>query len=309
MSHLSYGIVGLGVISKFYVQALERMPAVRLAAVCDVNENALRPFQGTLPCHLDYRRLLEQDGLDGVIVNVPNDRHFDICRDVIQAGLAVCVEKPLATRLDEGERLTDLAEEQGTVLFTAFHRRYNMPVRALQRRIEGGAPITAMTVRYFERIEDHVGDDGWYLDPERCGGGCVADNGPNAFDLVRMFLGDVEVVDAKVTRDAFGVDRDAVVTLRSAAGAQAVVELDWSYQHGELKDVEVHLAGGTVDRADMLDGYPEFKSSLAHEYVGVLEDFSRCVLAGRNLSHNGLEALRLVDSAYRAEGAAAHGIA
>ena len=156
-------------------------------------------------------------------------------------------------------------------------------------------------MRYFERIEEHVGRDRWYLDPERCGGGCVADNGPNAFDLVHLLLGPVALERADVVRDAAGVDRRATIELRADSGATARVELDWSYPHGEATDVRVELAGGHRDGADMLAGHPGFKSSLAHEYVGVLRHFAD-VLRGRVRSWpDGLEPLRLVTEVYRSE--------
>jgi predicted dehydrogenase len=254
-----------------------------------------------VPCHRSHQALLEREDLDAIVVNVPNDKHAEVCRDAIAAGRAVCVEKPLATRLDEGQELARLAKERGTVLFTAFHRRYNTNVLSLLRRVSEMAPIESMTVRYLERIEDHTGTDRWYLEPERCGGGCVADNGPNAFDLVRLFLGDVHVTRARVDREPGGADRQARITLRAASGVPATVQLDWSYPAGECKDVEVHLTDGTVLRADMLAGYPGFKSSLEHEYVGVLEDFGRAVRLTEDRAEGGLAALRLVDASYRAE--------
>jgi len=158
-----------------------------------------------------------------------------------------------------------------------------------------------MAVRYLERIEEHVGADRWYLDPARCGGGCVADNGPNAFDLVRFFLGDVELVDANVVRDRHGVDRQAVVALRARSGATARVELDWDHP-GECKDVEVVLADGRVFTADMLAGYPAFKGSLWHEYVGVLADFVFTMAAGVPGDADGLAVLELVDEVYARTG-------
>ncbi|GLW66951.1 inositol 2-dehydrogenase [Actinomadura rubrobrunea] len=304
MSTLRLGVVGLGVISRFYLKALDRFPDVRLAAVCDLREEALRPFRDTTPCHRDHRAMLEREDLDAIVVNVPNDRHVEICWDAVLSGRAVCVEKPLATRYEDGLELSRHAWAHDTVLFTAFHRRYNDNVLKLQRRLRGKPPIEWMRVRYLERIEEHVGDDRWYLDPERCGGGCVADNGPNAFDLVRMFLGDVELESAEIQRDDQGVDRQALITLRASSGASATVELDWSYPNGEAKDVEVRLADGTVLSADMLDGFPVFKSSLEHEYVGVLDDFVRRVRAGDASDDGGLAALRLVHACYSAERAA-----
>ncbi len=155
-------------------------------------------------------------------------------------------------------------------------------------------------MRYLERIEEHAGTDTWYLDPDRCGGGCVADNGPNAFDLVESLLGPAEAVAAHVTRDAAGTDRQAGITLR-AGDARARVLLDWSHP-GERKDVEVRTADGAVLAVDMLAGHSEFKGSLWHEYVGVLADFERRVRDGLVEDPGGPSALRLVGDAYRLAG-------
>lgn len=301
MSPLRIGVIGLGVISRFYLAAFDRLPTLDLAAVCDLRDEALAPHRGVLPCHRDHRRMLAEVELDAVVVNVPNDAHAEVCRDVLRAGVAVCVEKPLALDPEQGRELVDLARARDTVLFTAFHRRYNDPVLALRRELPPDVPVTGVVVRYLERIEEHVGQDRWYLDPGRCGGGCVADNGPNAFDVVRLFLGDLTLEAAEVTRDAGGVDRQALVRLRSTGGVPATVKLDWSYPHGEAKDVTVRLADGTERHADMLRDCHEFKGSLWHEYVGVLRDFERVVRAGRDVAEDGQAMLELVAATYRAE--------
>jgi predicted dehydrogenase len=294
------GIIGLGVISRFYLAALQSAACARLVAVCDLDENRLAAAPAQVPRYRDHRELLRAADLDAVVVNVPNDLHFPVCRDALAAGRAVCVEKPLATHPHDGHQLARLSLQSGTVLFTSFHRRYNREVDALRQRIASGAPIVSLTVRYEETIEEHAGRDRWYLDPERCGGGCVADNGPNAFDLVRLFLGDVRVTEATVHRDARGVDRQAHVLLTAPSGAAARVVLDWSCP-GERKTVEVRLADGTVDHADMLAGHPEFKGSLWHEYVGVVQDFTDVLSGRRTNDPGGLAALELVAATYAYE--------
>ncbi|MFC6063355.1 Gfo/Idh/MocA family protein [Streptomyces ochraceiscleroticus] len=295
------GVIGLGAISRYYLAAIDRLPGWTLAAVCDPREAALTPHRGHVPCHTGHQALLAEPGLDAVVVAVPNHAHAAICRDALRAGLPVCVEKPLALHAGEGRELTALARAHATPLFTAFHRRYNDEVRRLQRDVAAArAPIASLKVRYLERIEEHIGGDTWYLDPERCGGGCVADNGPNAFDLVRQFLGDVEVSEASITRDAQGTDRQAVIGLRAADGRTATVELDWSYP-GEAKDIEVRLRDGTVRHADMLARHPGFKASLWHEYTGILDDFAAARPPGADDTDDGLAALELVAASYRTE--------
>jgi predicted dehydrogenase len=293
---LRTGLVGLGVISRFYLEALRTAPGLDLVAVCDRDPAVLAAHPVGTRGYTDHARMLDEAGLDALVVTAPNDAHAPICADALRRGVAVCVEKPLALDAAQGEALAGLARDRGAVLFTAFHRRYNSALARLRRELDGRR-VEELTVRYLERIEEHAGTDTWYLDPARCGGGCVADNGPNAFDLVEWLLGPAEAVSAHVTRDAAGTDRRAEVVLR-AAGARVRVLLDWSHP-GERKDVEARTADGAVLTADMLEGHPGFKGSLWHEYVGVLAEFERRVRGGVVADPGGPSALRLVGEAYR----------
>ncbi|CND50306.1 NAD binding oxidoreductase [Mycobacterium tuberculosis] len=292
---LRVAVIGLGVISRFYLAALRDSPAMRLGGGCD--GDPARWAAHPVPGYSDHRRLLDGTRLDAVVVTVPNDVHAQVCTEALERGVAVCVEKPLALDTAQGTALRKLAEQRDVPLFTAFHRRYNRAFARL-RAACAGSPVDEVTVRYLERIEEHAGPDGWYLDMRRCGGGCVADNGPNAFDLVRALLGPAEVTSARITRDDRGVDRQADVRLR-AGGARARVLLDWSYP-GERKDIEVRLAGGRTVRADMLAGHTGFKGSLWHEYVEIPHAFERYV-RGVGECDGGLAALRFVRDAYRLE--------
>ncbi|SEB85150.1 Predicted dehydrogenase [Streptomyces misionensis] len=297
---LRLGVVGLGAISPYYLAAAERLPEWELTAVCDARAETLDAFGGTAARFRDHRTLLADARPDALVVAVPNDVHLPVCRDALAAGVPVCVEKPLALTAAEGRLLVELARRHEVPLMTAFHRRYNTAVRDLARRT-AGREIRSVKVRYLERIEDHLGGEDWYLDPARCGGGCVADNGPNALDVVRLLLGDLTLTGCELRRDGLGLDRRAVLRLRGRTGASASVELDWSYP-GERKDVEVELGDGEVLVADMLAGHTAFKGSLWHEYEAILREFAVLAEAGAAAgpgAHGGLQALELVEAAYR----------
>ena len=83
------GIVGLGVISRFHLAALDRTDApARLVAVCDPDEERLAAAPAGVARHRDHQELLRAvPDLDAVSVNVPNDLHFSVCRDVRTAGV------------------------------------------------------------------------------------------------------------------------------------------------------------------------------------------------------------------------------
>ncbi|MGC1852130.1 MAG: Gfo/Idh/MocA family oxidoreductase [Solirubrobacterales bacterium] len=300
---LSLGVIGLGEISPYYLAAIEQSADIRLRAACDKDPDRLGPaVKMGADTTTDYRDLLALDDLDAVVVNTPNHLHADICLAAVSAGRHVCCEKPLVPSHIGAQELKAVADQADKALFTAFHRRYNRNVRDLAEWLQGGARgsggVRRCRVRYLERIEDHCGGDGWYLDPASCGGGCLMDNGPNALDVACLLVGDCEVTAARIeSRD--GIDVRAAIDL-SAGETEVRVELDWAYGHGELKDVRLDFADGSSATADMLAGFPAFKSSLYHEYAGVLDDFARVVVDPvSNSGKMDLSVVKLVEDGYR----------
>ncbi len=310
---LRVGVIGLGVIAKYYLDAIERAPGVELAVACDCDPAKLRAFERAgVRTTRSYAEAVAGRDLDAVVVNVPNHLHGEVCRRALDAGRHVCCEKPLVLGAGEAQALQLLAERAGRVLFCALHRRYNRHVRRLAAWTAGQAPlhggVAACRVRYLERIEEHCGEDRWYLDPRAAGGGCIADNGPNAFDVAELLLGPCEVIESRVWRRA-GVDVRADVVLRAESGARAEIELDWAFD-GEVKDASVSLGDGMHAAADMLEGYTEFKSSLVHEYDEILRDFAGAVRGEDHEGGRGPRLVRLVGDAYartREAGTAARG--
>jgi predicted dehydrogenase len=296
------GVVGLGVISRFYLAAIARFDQLTLAAACDLDEDKLRRFEREgVATTRALDELLALEAVEAVVVNVPNSSHREICAAALRAGKHVCCEKPLVLDAEQAEELAELARSAGKVLFTAFHRRYNRHVRRLREEIQraraDGISVSRCRVEYLERIEEHCGNDRWYLDPSVTGGGCIADNGPNAYDTAEFLLGPLEAEGATVDRDSAGLDLRAVIDLRAETGTEVRLDLDWAYD-GERKLVTAELSDGRTLSADMLDGYPGFKTSLFHEYEGALSDFTAAVAGREGCGGDGLRNVRFVERAY-----------
>ncbi len=295
------GMIGLGVIAPFYRAALDVVEGAQLTAICDKNPARLAPFRsiGVLE-FTDYQKMLESGEVDAVLINAPNDQHFPIAKAALHAGKHVCCEKPLTNSLAEALEISNLAKEMQRSLFTAFHRRYNRNLCERLGQLSNPAEIASVSIDYLELIEEHAGPDSWYFDPQRCGGGCIADNGPNAFDSLRTFLSPLTIKETRTVRHK-GVEVEASLSLLSAEGIPVQVFLDWRYEHGEKKQIDVVLKKGQTIHVDFLSGFPEFKGSLWHEYEGVLQDFIKHAATGQSNSTHGCEAVRLVEEAYANE--------
>jgi L-arabinose 1- dehydrogenase len=303
------GIIGLGVIAPYFLRAVQQDEQLRLTAACDLDQAKLDQLPDDVVRFTDYRELLGSGLVDGVVVTLPNNLHAVVVTAALSAGVHVCCEKPLTVDAAEARELARLAEQTGRTLFTAFHRRYNSHVQRLAGELAGestGEPphdrsqIVRVAARYNERIEEHTGDDHWYLDRDRCGGGCVIDNGPNALDALRHVLGELTLTDATIGDVRGGVEFCAELELRSEDGIPVTVELDWALPTGEVKDLVVHLKDGSTLVADMLDGYQGFKSSLDHEYQGIMAGFREAVAAGPGRRDDGPIVVDLVERAYQA---------
>lgn len=299
---INIGVIGLGVIAKYYIAAFPQLQSARLGAVCDLNEDKTRSYVNTdVKVYQDYTELLNDPAIDAVVINLPNDLHFKACRDALTQGKHVCCEKPLTLNIDEASSLQQVAQQNGKTLFTAFHRRYNQPLIELKAMIDSLNEVAHVDLYYLEKIEEHAGNDTWYLDPEKCGGGCVADNGPNAFDTLAWLLGPLTVTQVAIDRDERGIDMEATIDLRNQQGITARTYLDWAYPHGEDKRVVYTLKNGQILTGDMLKDSVEFKSSLFHEYARVIDDFVLHIDEQRGRGEEGVAAVSLVNQCYELE--------
>jgi virulence factor len=123
---LKIGVIGLGDIAqKAYLPVLTAQPGLeihlqtRTPATLDRIGGAYRlPHR-----HTDLDALLGQ-GLDAAFVHAPTEHHVEIAARVVEAGVPVYVDKPLARDAGGARRLVDLAERHGVPLMVGFNRRY-----------------------------------------------------------------------------------------------------------------------------------------------------------------------------------------
>jgi virulence factor len=123
---LKIGVIGLGDIArKAYLPVLAAQPGLELhlhtrtPATLDAIGDAYRlPHR-----HATLDALIDQD-LDAAFVHAPTVHHGEIGRRLIEAGVPVYVDKPLAYDLDGARRLVELAEERRVSLAVGFNRRH-----------------------------------------------------------------------------------------------------------------------------------------------------------------------------------------
>jgi L-arabinose 1- dehydrogenase len=161
------GIIGFDAISRFYTSALRETTGFRLVGICDSNEQQ-RELAEQLGLSVSpyVDELIKSPEIEAIIVCLPNDLHYPVCKAALVAGKHVCCEKPLTLSIEEARELTSLAKQRGCTLLTSLHRRYNRHVISAKQVI-GDRKVRHIDAYYLEKIEEHSGDDTWYLDAAR----------------------------------------------------------------------------------------------------------------------------------------------
>ncbi|MFE1314584.1 Gfo/Idh/MocA family protein [Streptomyces sp. NPDC058755] len=125
---MKVGCIGLGDIAqKAYLPVLGTQPDIDLHLQTRAPDTLTRVADSLhLPGDRRHTTLdsLLAAGLDAAFVHAPTVAHPEIVARLLEAGVPTYVDKPLAYRLADSERLVALAEERGVSLFVGFNRRY-----------------------------------------------------------------------------------------------------------------------------------------------------------------------------------------
>lgn len=201
------GFVGGGNIAQIHAEALESLDA-ELVAVADLDPDARAHFERTwdVRSYDDHEKMLAEEALDVALIGVPNDSHADCAIDVLDAGIDVLIEKPLAHTLADARRIAEVARGVDATAMVGFTMIFKPTVQSTYARIADGefGDLYDIDLRYVRRRGiPQLGS--WFTDRDRSGGGALIDCGVHLLAVALYLLDwpDISHVSAS-TRSAFG---------------------------------------------------------------------------------------------------------
>ena len=123
-------VVGVGHLGRHHARILGAAPEVDLAAVVDLDPGraqAVAADVGTVAVR-DVREI--EPPVDGVVVAVPTKDHMRVGLPLLDNGVAVLVEKPIAASISEADRMMEAAAASGATLAVGHTERHNPAVAA-----------------------------------------------------------------------------------------------------------------------------------------------------------------------------------
>ena len=229
------------------------------------------------PVEADWRRLLELPDVELAYFFGPHDRMAETCLALIERRIPFVVEKPLGTSLEQLQQVRRAAAE-GQVPATVPLIQRGGPADSWLAK--AGRPV-------YQRLSFITGPpdryerngNGWMLDPERAGGGCLANLGPHFADLFlqRSAHTSVDVdldVNARLSSSLHGgrVEDHATLVLTTQDGREAVVEVGYAFPQSQQKRYCSYSSAGEAGFASVdTDGSATFTSLDGHTEGAVID--------------------------------------
>lgn len=187
------GVIGAGNRIYEMLNGVNQVREMRVAAVADpCAESVERVFS-----RLSYRpevcdsnaALLARGDLDGVIVATPNDTHAEIAKLVLDSGLPLYLEKPMATTVVDCEAVAEHAQKTGGKMMVGMQLRYADVYEKMKRLVDDGA-VGEVKLLLFRALRSRFrgGVDGWRMQKKRSGG-MILEVSVHQMDLFNWFAG------------------------------------------------------------------------------------------------------------------------
>jgi predicted dehydrogenase len=237
-------VIGAGFMGSMHAAIFAREPSAELVAVVDKNLDLARSvaarFAGT-KAYASHDELLAAETLDLVSICTPDHLHLEPALAVAQKGINLFMEKPIASRLEEGEAIVEAVRKAGVKLGIGYLLRFDpryFGARELIRSGSIGDPIHVYARRNSARTEG----------PRRYGGTLplALHVTVHDVDLVLWMLEGQEPVTVYAQQTdkllgRFGTQDTIVAVVRFSGGTLANFESAWSLPGGTRYMIDARL--------------------------------------------------------------------
>lgn len=241
------GIIGTsGWTEMMYLNNLRDRADVEIAALCGRSPERLGEMaakHGVAATYTDYRRMIDEAGLDAVIVAAPDDRHREMTLAAIDKGLHVLCEKPLANNADDARLMLKAAESARIKHMVLFTWRWQPHFQYLRSMVEEGVFGTVYRAQFsFLAGFARDGSYQWRHDPTRANG-VVGDLGSHMIDMSRWLFGEVATVSATL---GTSISRTGIPG-HSGGSANDSAHLSLEFENGMLAVVDTSVVAHSAD--------------------------------------------------------------
>lgn len=252
------GIIGTSGWADFmYLSALQSHPQADLRAICGRNRGSAEQMATKyyIPnVFTDYKSMLNQGGLDAIVIGTPDDLHYEMTMQGLGTGLHVLCDKPLAVTAQQAWEMYQAAENAKVMHMVLFTYRWMPFFRYVRELIDQGYVGRCYHAEFrflmgYARQKEYQ----WRFDQKRANG-ALGDLGIHMIDMAHWLVGDIARLSAQlgVFVDRPGADGGLI----DPANDSALLLVEFANgTHGTIQaSVVAHLADREMQQQVKLYG-------------------------------------------------------
>jgi predicted dehydrogenase len=299
-----------------YTESLKHIEKVEIAGIGEENEKKGKDFaqRHGIRYFKDYGDMLSDKSVDAVLICSANSKHAKMTIDAAKAKKHVIVEKPIATTIEDAQKMIDACKENKVKLMVSFPVRYAPPIRRMKEIVDNGklGEIIGISATNHGTMPG-----GWFIEKSLSGGGAIMDHTVHVVDILRWMLkSEVKEVYAKMGTliHDIPVEDCGLISMKFENEIFATLDASWSRPKSfpTWGDVTFEIAGtkGSMSIDTFAQHGMLYSDEIAYSknlYWGddmdylMLKDFVRCIhddMPEPVTGKDGLEALRVALMAY-----------
>lgn len=252
MKTYNIAILGCGKVAHLHAKAVKNLKNANLAGVWSRSEDTAKTFanQYNVPFFTEIEQLVKLEKIDLAIVCTPHPFHLAPVLEAAAAGANILVEKPLASTLEDSDKIIEACKTAGVKLGVISQRRWYEPVKRVKEAIvkgKIGKPVFGTINMLGWRDKAYYDADEWRGTWQMEGGGVLVNQAPHQLDILLWFMGEIDEVYGlwrNLNHPYIEVEDTAVAIVKFKNGAIGNIIVSNSEKPGIYGKVHVHGANG-----------------------------------------------------------------
>jgi UDP-N-acetyl-2-amino-2-deoxyglucuronate dehydrogenase len=233
MNNVRFALVGCGAIAKKHAHALHNyIQEAEICAFVDPDASRAREFSEKYgaPGFGSIAEMMRAVGnrIDVFSVLTPSGTHCDNVLELVEYGRPVVVEKPLALRLEDADRMIEACDANGVKLFVVHQNRYNLPIIKAREALDQGrfGRLVLGTIRLRWTRDQAYYDSASWRGTWAHDGGVFMNQAAHHVDMLTWFMGNVELVRGLAATRLVKIESEdtGVAAIRFSSGALGLLE-------------------------------------------------------------------------------------
>ena len=250
-------IIGLGDISFVHLDGILSNPEIQLVGACDLKEELKSRVPEGTPFYTDYKQMVQEVTPDVVHNCLPHYLHYPVTKELVEMGINVFCEKPVALNVAQAEEFAALEAAHPEVkIGICLQNRMNETTEALKAIIDSGEYGKVTGIRGFVpwyRAPEYYSVKPWRGTWQYAGGGSMINQSLHTLDLMYFLGGDIRRIHALVGQlNDYGieVEGDVVARMEYANGARGLFFATNNNWTNESVQIRVALEKGVFHIED-----------------------------------------------------------